>query len=112
MSKERLETAKLMARMLRVETRLPYDFPFDLVDWLVEQAERVQELESDSYNAHLERLLDRKEQEIGRYREALEFYADRENYEPEHYDPDTHDYTSMIYHDKGATARKALGGKK
>ena len=41
------------------------------VDWLVEQAERVQELESDSYNAHLERLLDRKEQEIKRYREAL-----------------------------------------
>ena len=106
--KERLEEAKLMAEMLRVETRLPHDFPFDLVDWLVEQAERVQELESDSYNAHLERLLDRKEQEIERYREALEFYADRENYEPDHYDPDTHDYMSMIDHDKGATARKAL----
>ena len=45
MSKERLETAKLMARMLRLETRLPYDFPFDLVDWLIKQAERAQELE-------------------------------------------------------------------
>src|SRR5690606_8177935 len=44
--KKRLEEAKLMAEMLRVETRLPHDFPFDLVDWLVEQAERVQELES------------------------------------------------------------------
>src|SRR5690554_962922 len=73
MSKKRLEEAKLMAEMLRVETRLPHDFPFDLVDWLVEQAERVQELESDSYNAHLERLLDRKEQEIKRYREAIEY---------------------------------------
>ena len=71
--KERLEEAKLMAEMLRLETRLPYDFPFDLVDWLVEQAERVQELESDSYNAHLERLLDRKDQEIERYREAIEY---------------------------------------
>ena len=111
MSKEQLETAKLMARMLRLETRLPYDFPFDLVDWLVEQAERAQELESDSYNAHLERLLDRKEQEIERYREALEFYADRENYEPEHYDFGSHDYTSMIDRDKGATARKALDGE-
>ena len=50
------------------------------------------------------------EQQNKRYREALEFYADRENYEPEHYDPDTHDYTSMIDHDKGATARKALEG--
>ena len=62
-------------------------------DWLIEQAELVQELK----------------QQNKRYREALEFYADRENYEPEHYDPDTHDYTSMIDHDKGATARKALG---
>ena len=64
MSKERLEAAKLMAKMLRLETRLPYDFPFDLVDWLVEQAERVQFLEmrwellkleleqSESLNAH------------------------------------------------------------
>ena len=42
-----------------------------LVKYAKEQAERVQELESNSYNAHLERLLDRKEQEIERYREAL-----------------------------------------
>ena len=59
--------------------------------WLIKQAKRVQELE----------------QQNKLYRESLEFYADRENYEPEHYDPDTHDYTSMIDHDKGATARKA-----
>lgn len=49
MSKERLEEARLMAEMLRVETRLPHDFPFDLVDWLVEQAERAQELEEELY---------------------------------------------------------------
>lgn len=56
MSKERLEEAKLMAEMLRVETRLPHDFPFDLVDWLVEQAERVQELEQQNkrYREYLE----------------------------------------------------------
>ena len=70
--------------------------PYEDVKFLIEQAERVQELEK----------------EIGRYREALEFYADRENYEPVHYDPDSHDYTSMIDHDKGATARKALEGEK
>src|SRR5690606_17446666 len=39
------------------------------------QAERVYELESDSYNAHLERLLDRREQQIKRYQEALEAIA-------------------------------------
>ena len=47
---------------------------------------------------------------VERYEKALEFYADRENYEPEHYDPDIHEYISMIDHDKGATARKALEG--
>ena len=49
---------------------------------------------------------------VERYEESLEFYADRENYEPVNYDPDAHDYTSMIDHDKGATARKALEGEK
>lgn len=70
--------------------------PYEDVKFLIEQAERVQELE----------------QQNKRYHEALEFYADRENYEPEHYDPDTHDYTSIIDHDKGATARKVLGESK
>lgn len=59
--KERLEEAKLMAKMLRVETRLPHDFPFDLVDWLVEQAERAKELE----------------RKIERYREALELIREQ-----------------------------------
>lgn len=61
-------------------------------NYLIQQAERVQELEKQNKQ----------------YKQALEFYADRENYEPDHYDPDTHDYTSIIDHDKGATARKAL----
>ena len=62
------------------------------VEWFIEQAERVQELEEDllelvkqnkelrksiafysseSYNAHLERLLDRSEKQNKRYRELL-----------------------------------------
>jgi len=65
MSKERLEKAKLMAEMLRVETRLPHDFPFDLVDWLVEQAEQKQSLETavDFYQSAL-RDADRRVQEL------------------------------------------------
>src|SRR5690606_22518945 len=63
--------------------------------WLIKQAKLVQELE----------------QQNKRYREALEFYVDRENYEPNHYDPDTHKYMSMIDHDEGAIARKALEGE-
>lgn len=84
MSKERLEEAKLMAEMLRVETRLPHDFPFDLVDWLVEQSERVQELEEELQELKKKLLTLTKEnnqvndelidvfRENKRYREALE----------------------------------------
>lgn len=39
--------------------------------FFIKQAERVQELEEESYNAHLERLLDRKEQQNKRYREVI-----------------------------------------
>jgi|SRR5690606_35193867 len=52
-----------------------WDMSEDDLVWLIEQAERVYELESDSYNAHLERLLDRREQQIKRYQEALEAIA-------------------------------------
>lgn len=48
------------------------------------------------------------EQQNKLYRAALEFYADRENYKPDHYDPNTHEYMSVIDYDEGATARKAL----
>lgn len=58
------------------------------------RTERVQELE----------------QQIKRYREALEFYANMENYKPDYYDPNIHEYMSAIDYDEGATARKALEG--
>lgn len=98
MSKQQLETAKLMARMLRLETRLPYDFPFDLVDWLVEQAERAQELE----------------RKIKRYREALEFYADENNYREQELKgivPPRPIRFKPILHDYGSIAREALEGE-
>lgn len=43
--------------------------------YLIEK-ERVQELEEESYNAHLERLLDRKEQQNKRYREIIQDFID------------------------------------
>ena len=92
--KKRLEEAKLMAKMLRVETRLPHDFPFDLVDWLVEQAERVQELEKQNK----------------RYEQALEFYADEETYETKFatYTDKIYDPFTLIELDEGKKARQAL----
>ena len=119
MSKERLEAAKLMAKMLRVETRLPHDFPFDLVDWLVEQAERVQELEEENkrirqmkyHEAYEQGKFDtnmkvwyevpKLEQQIRRYREALEFYANEENW--------TYGIAQHIF--RGEKARQVLEGE-
>ena len=71
-------------------------------DWLIKQAERVQELESNSYNAHLERLLDRREQQIKRYREALESIACFD-------DKEEGETTTRI--DAKYIARKALEGE-
>ena len=76
------------------------------IKYIVENIEAIDDALDDAL-----RVKEIKEQNK-HYREALEFYADRENYEPVHYDPDSHDYTSMIDHDKGATARKALEGTK
>src|SRR5690625_1850897 len=100
MSKERLEKAKLMAEMLRVETRLPHDFPFDLVDWLVEQAEQKQSLETtvDFYQSAI-RDADRRVQELEnanrvinkanvgseRAKERLRKWIDELEIENEHY---------------------------
>src|SRR5690606_34150738 len=152
MSKERLEEAKLMAEMLKVETRLPHDFPFDLVDWLVEQAElvgyfarkngelneflnkyieskhlgknvidvamdiivkqseRVQEVEEerdewkDTAQSYYMTNQELREQNK-RYREALEFYANKINYLTF-----IENGKSNIEHDQGEKARKALEG--
>ena len=44
-----------------------------------------------------------------RYRETLEFYANRENYNPKHYDPNSDNgYMSTIDYDEGEKARQAL----
>ncbi len=59
------------------------------------QAERVQELEKENK----------------RYREALEFYADRDNYKLEHFDYNLDDYMSTVDYDEGQIAREALEGE-
>ena len=35
MSKEQLKKAKVLADMIRKETRLPHNFPYELIDWLI-----------------------------------------------------------------------------
>ena len=104
--KERLGTLKKNREWTEATGGKFYTVDSDDYKWLIKQAERVQELESDSYNAHLERLLDRKEQEIERYREALEFYA-----EPKNWLPQNEDVLSLITMDYGEKARKVLEGE-
>lgn len=84
-------------------------------NWLIEQAERVQELEKENENLlfdinHLyyHRIL----LENQRYKQALEFYADEENYELDiSYNP-AQAIDCMILDDSGHQARKALGESK
>ena len=101
---ERLEEIKMKSN----NTTEPMLYvPYSDFNWLIEQAERVRELEEDllelvkqnkelrksiafysseSYNAHLERLLDRSEQQNKRYREALKkIIKEGENGEYSHY---------------------------
>ena len=80
--------------------------------WLIGQAERVQELErqlkvSNSVHADDRKLLNRRTKQNKRYREALGFYADEDNYRvtwDDDYEP--------ILRDGGEKARKALEGEK
>ena len=103
------------------------------VDWLLEQAEKVEywrkqhrkrcnELEDAYFEIQLlENQLQQAQAKAERYEKALEFYADEENYkenliseaeqidgiwvEPAHYEP------PIIYFDKGQIARQALEGE-
>ena len=89
--------------------------------WLIQQAERVELLERENKALNdilttlekqdIIKLLDQNVRLIKqnkRYREALEFYADKENYKLEHFDPNLDDYMSTVDYDEGIKARKAL----
>lgn len=86
-------------------------------EWLIKQAERVQELEGDvrmrervSYR-NIERNI-KLEQQNKRYREALEFYAEQDNYRWEISYRPQQEIDCMVIDDGGHTARKALKGDK
>ena len=95
-----------------VYTLLERDVKY-LFDAIIEQAERVQELEEE-YKVrrveYLEEHIDRLEQQNQRYKQVLEFYADRENYEP--FDGIfLSNYQNKVDKDGGEKARQALEGE-
>ena len=74
---------------------------------------RVQELEGDkkAMGDLVEKIAKTAwdiEQQNNRYREALEFYSKRDNYESKHFDPNIVEYMSTIDYDEGKEARQAL----
>jgi hypothetical protein len=94
------------------------------IEWLIQQAERVQELEQvigdlDENVAAFETLWLEEKRKNQRYKQALEFYADEETYEPlevqigavtkEGYKISKYKYDPIINTDKGKKARETLG---
>src|SRR5690625_1319050 len=79
------------------------------IDWLIKQAELSREWQlvaTDRFNDWY-----KADQLNNRYKQALEFYADRDNYKLEHFDPNLDDYMSTVDYDEGKTARNALEGE-
>lgn len=92
------------------------------VEWLIERAESLQEQldakimlvnrgDEEYRYAQQERMIE-LEQQNKRYREALEFYADKDNYKLEHFDPNLDDYMSTVDYDEGQKARQTIGSEK
>lgn len=123
MSKERLEDIK--------ERFVKYEYDYNLngedIEWLIEQAERVEELEEEVEKQKNRKYIKMRQRDdfmkkAQRYREALEFYADQTIYKEElineaSYDADgvcisNDEYAPpVVYLDGGEKARKALEGK-
>ena len=91
-----------------------YDF---LYNYAIQQTERVEELEEINTDAItqidvMQKRNERLERQNKRYREALEFYADRDNYKLEHFDPNLDDYMSTVDYDEGQKARQTIRSEK
>ena len=121
--KERLEVIKEVYDIQAMQTFSDREtVPFNLNDirWLVEQSERVQELEEELQELKKKLLTLTKEnnqvndelidefRQNKRYREALEFYAEQDNYGWEISYRPQQEIDCMVIDDGGHTARKAL----
>lgn len=99
----------------------------EILRFMKSQAERVQELqlevndwrdeaikwnkrfeESEVSHSETKELLHSTISENKRLKQALEFYADEDNYKLEHFDPNLDDYMSTVDYDEEKTARNAL----
>lgn len=100
--KERLEEIKEAYRWTIDNSLVPRLSDSD-TEWLIQQAERVQDLKI------MLKVLGEQNQ---RYKQALEFYAERDNYQWEVSYRPQQEIDCMVIDDSGHTARKALEGEK
>lgn len=77
------------------------------IDWSGCQMfkDAIDQMKDDEY-------INKLQQQNERYREALKFYADRDNYKLEHFDPNLDDYMSTVDYDEGQKARQTIGSEK
>lgn len=83
--------------------------------WLIEQVERVQELEEEVEKQKNRKYIKMRQRDdfmkkAQRYKQALEFYAERDNYQWEVSYRPQQEIDCMVIDDSGHTARKALEG--
>jgi hypothetical protein len=109
MLKEALEWQEHIRKLITATDDELYHKRSKVFDWLIKQAERVEALEeeNDELAERVHKLvLDWLElvDERNHYKQALEFYADEENYCVSFED----DYEPILQ-DNGDTARQALG---
>lgn len=99
------------------ERFVKYQYDYNLngedVEYLIQQAERAQWLEKalKHQTEHFSISFDLLEKQNKRYREALEFYAERDNYQWEISYRPQQEIDCMVIDDSGHTARKALKGE-
>ena len=105
MSKERLEEIKEHTAWTVDNGLQPRIDDYDLA-WLIN---RVEELEK-KLNIATEQGAKLAHKNVS-YKQALEFYSNRDNYKLEHFDPNLDDYMSTVDYDEGKTARNALEGE-
>ncbi len=110
MSKERLEEIKNShLRGIHSLFGTPWvSMPKENFDWLIEQAERVSKHETRINNLTFDLASSRVQNK--RYKQALEFYAERDNYQWEVSYRPQQEIDCMVIDDSGHTARKALEG--
>jgi hypothetical protein len=111
-----MDKLKLIKENLKNGDRFKMNIGRFDVEWLIDQAEKVEQLEKEIENLKqykkvlMENSVVRSET-IEKYEKALRFYANKENYElwDEAEKANLTEFVNNLDMDKGETARKALG---